>query len=144
MSRAKLQYVGDIIDRLKSYLNVQTDQELAETLGLSRNAISVWRHRENIDLPLIITKCSGLDLHWLITGEGQPRSTGTGTVSRTEIELLDQLRSYGWDTVEFLTIMVELHAVMAKLGLQLDYKDLIPNIVAGALKTKDSPVPSDK
>ncbi len=124
MSRAKLQYVGDLISRLKQHLQVETDAQLAESLGLSRNAISVWRHRENVDLPLIITKCSDLNLHWLITGVGEasaPESTG---VSETEATLLEQLRAYGWDTLELLSYLVELHALMHRYGRKVDVQSL--------------------
>ncbi|RKE02345.1 LexA family transcriptional regulator [Marinifilum flexuosum] len=62
----------EIIERLKSAYQLDTDSVLAEFLGVKRNTISSWKSRNTINYDLIFAKCDDLNLNWLITGEGQP------------------------------------------------------------------------
>jgi len=59
-----------IIERLKSYFQVDSDSKLAQILGVKPNTISTWKARHSVDWPLIFSKCDNLNLNWLLTGEG--------------------------------------------------------------------------
>lgn len=74
MSSKELHNVKEILQRLKVITNANTDTELASMLGVNQSTISVWKMRNSIDYDLIFTKCNNNDinLHWLLTGEGEP------------------------------------------------------------------------
>lgn len=55
-----------LIDRLKSYFQVNTLTELAEKLGVSITNISNWKSRNTMDWELIFTKCEKADFNWLL------------------------------------------------------------------------------
>lgn len=78
MSREKFHNVKKILERFKLITNTKTDTELANLLGIKQSTISVWKMRNSIDYELIFTKCNNLNinLHWLLTGEGEPYNTG--------------------------------------------------------------------
>jgi hypothetical protein len=59
-----------IIERLRKFFGVKNDTQLAYRLGVSQSAIALWRKRDTINYHLIITKCKGIDLNWLMTGHG--------------------------------------------------------------------------
>ena len=61
-----------IIPRVKQVLDVRTDAELAERLGVSHPTIAAWKARNNPDFRLIIDACleAGANLHWVVTGTG--------------------------------------------------------------------------
>lgn len=59
-----------IINEIKSYLNIKTDSEFADFLGVKQPTISTWRKRNTIDYDLIISKCNNINGHWLLTGKG--------------------------------------------------------------------------
>lgn len=61
---------SQIINEIKSHLNIKTDSELANELGVSQPTISAWRKRNTLDYELIITKCKIFNPEWLITGKG--------------------------------------------------------------------------
>ena len=61
---------NDILDRVKNAKKLNNDSKLAEYLSVKKNTISSWRSRNAIDLDLIIAKCNNINLHWLLTGEG--------------------------------------------------------------------------
>lgn len=69
MSREKLKKVV-ILDRIKKAYGFKTDAQLADFLGIKSTHLAVWRARDSINLDLIITKCSDLNLNWLLTGQG--------------------------------------------------------------------------
>lgn len=60
-----------IINKLKIHLNLNSDTELADFLGVKQNTISTWKSRNTMDYELIITKCDDINANWLITGEVQ-------------------------------------------------------------------------
>lgn len=77
-----------IISRIKSYLNIKTDSDLAHFLGIKQPTISSWRSRNTLDYDLIITKCNKIDANWLITGKGEMlRSDMVVAASITEQQL---------------------------------------------------------
>lgn len=81
MSREKLQYVNNILDRLKIAYGLKTDAALAGFLGLKPPAISNWRKRASIDYDLIFTKCDDINPGWILTGEGNVSHIDTGNAN---------------------------------------------------------------
>lgn len=61
----------DIILRLKTAMNIQSDNVLAEALGVSKGTLSNWKVRNSIDFALVFSKCKQISIDWLITGEGE-------------------------------------------------------------------------
>jgi len=59
-----------IIKHLKNYLKLDKDIELADFLGIKQSTLATWKHRGNIDVQLIISKCNNINPSWLLTGEG--------------------------------------------------------------------------
>ncbi|NVO08782.1 MAG: helix-turn-helix domain-containing protein [Bacteroidales bacterium] len=59
-----------IIERLKTYYQVDTDTSLASVLGIRQNTISSWRSRSAIDFELIIARCDNINFNWLFFDEG--------------------------------------------------------------------------
>lgn len=91
-----------LINRLKEYLQIKTDDALAKHLNLSASAISTWKARNTIDFQLIFAKCKGVDWNYLFTGlpcvysslaVGEPKEEYKATpISNTE--LLDIIEPY--------------------------------------------------
>jgi len=72
MSSKKALDVLNIITRLKKHLDLKKDTDLAFFLEVKQNTISAWKRRGNIDFSLIVSKCEGIDLNWLMYGEEKP------------------------------------------------------------------------
>ena len=66
---------GDVLDRLKQFLQIDKDADLARLLGEQPKKLGVWRLRDTVPLELLISFCSqeGLRLEWVLTGEGTAR-----------------------------------------------------------------------
>lgn len=60
----------EVIERLKNALSISTDTELANVLGVTKATVSNWRSRNSFDVRLLHTKCSHLNLDWVLTGRG--------------------------------------------------------------------------
>lgn len=60
----------EILDRLKIAVNVSSDSELANALGVSKSTISNWKNRKSIDYDLVFSFCEHINLDWLLTGRG--------------------------------------------------------------------------
>jgi SOS-response transcriptional repressor LexA len=71
METKNFQNVSGVIDRAKSVLGVSSDADFARVLGVLPSTITNWRSRNTINFPLIISKCSGVSLDWLINGFGE-------------------------------------------------------------------------
>jgi len=63
---------SDIIDRLKSVYEIDTDSAFAAFLGVSRSTVPTWKARNSINWELLFAKCDDINYNWLITGKGQP------------------------------------------------------------------------
>lgn len=61
---------GEMLDAIKSHLNMQKNTELAKFLGVSSQAVSNWYARNTFDAELIYTKCGSINADWLLTGIG--------------------------------------------------------------------------
>lgn len=60
----------EVILRLKKALNISTDIELANYLGISKSTLSNWKARNTLDLPLLFSLCEQISIDWLLTGKG--------------------------------------------------------------------------
>lgn len=58
-------------ERIKRALDVTTDKELGQVLDLNKSTLSMWKKREKVDYELLFNKCEHINLHWLLTGEGE-------------------------------------------------------------------------
>ena len=65
--------VGEVIERLKKYLNITTDAQLARVIGISAVTLSAWRYRNTIDIIKIHQICPDVNWNWLLNGEGEMR-----------------------------------------------------------------------
>lgn len=59
-----------ILNKIKTYLNIDTDTEFAKYLDIKPQVLSNWRKRNTFDIDLIYTKCENVDANWLLTGKG--------------------------------------------------------------------------
>ena len=62
---------SDILDRLKQTLNITTDVELANTLGIKKTTLSNWKARNSIDYNLVFSICEFINIDWLVFGRGE-------------------------------------------------------------------------
>lgn len=60
-----------ILNEIKSYLNISTNKEFAEFLGIKPTTLSMWYKRNTYDIELIFNKCEYLNSEWLLTGKGE-------------------------------------------------------------------------
>ena len=76
-----------ILNKIKSYLNLKSDTELANFLGIKPQVLSNWRARNTFDTELIYTKCVDIDANWLLTGEGEMLKSDNNTSVVAEPQL---------------------------------------------------------
>lgn len=108
------QNVVNILTRLREYLNLQSDADLARKLGVSPNALSNWKRRNTFDTDSIFTFCVDnlIDIDWLITGEGRPHKAGHSE----RIEESPTVYSHGEKKVENQAIPV--YDIRATAGIE--------------------------
>lgn len=91
----------EVLKRLSSALNTNSDVELANSLGVAKNTVSSWRSRNKIPYEKLVEVSvqHGISLDFLVLGCGEK--------SRLTIEELmhlktmdDQLLKYIWDKME--------------------------------------------
>lgn len=58
-----------ILSRIKLYLKLKSDKDLADFLGIKPNVLSNWYKRDSIDYDIIFTKCDFIDKNFLIDGK---------------------------------------------------------------------------
>ena len=58
-----------ILNRIKLYLKLKNDKDLAAFLGIKPNVLSNWYKRDSIDYDIIFTKCDFIDKNFLIDGK---------------------------------------------------------------------------
>lgn len=87
MSSKKLLEAKLILSRAKKFLGISRDLELAERLGIAQPTLSMWKSRGGMDLQGIITLCEGVDMNWLLFGEGEMEGSGSSEQETTYIEL---------------------------------------------------------
>lgn len=71
---------SEILERLKQVLNITTDVELANTLGIKKTTLSNWKTRNTIDYNLVFSICEQINIDWLVLGRGKSSFTETKTV----------------------------------------------------------------
>jgi hypothetical protein len=61
----------DVLARIKAELDLSTDNDLAEFMGLGLRRIHNWKHRNTIPTEEIVALCGreGLDLQYILTGD---------------------------------------------------------------------------
>lgn len=58
-------------------MKFDTDQQLADWLGVGNKVLSAWKKRNSRKAVAIISsKCRDLDLNWVLTGEGEMLNPG--------------------------------------------------------------------
>lgn len=72
-----------IISRLKSALNIETDKALSEYLGISKSTLSGWYARNTFDYDLVFEKCPYLSPSFLIYGDGVPFRNSSQVINQT-------------------------------------------------------------
>lgn len=60
-----------ILDRIKEAYALKSNAKLASFLGIPPTTLSSWYSRKTFDLDLIYEKCVGINLNWLLTGQGE-------------------------------------------------------------------------
>lgn len=75
-----------ILERLKIQLNIETDTDLADILGVKQNTISTWKARDSIDFEKIISICDkkSIDLNYVFLGIIQKQPSENVTKNVTE------------------------------------------------------------
>lgn len=79
----------DIIQRAKLFLNISTNKDFAQIIGVSENGISTWKKRKTLNIGKILLVCEGVNSTWLLTGSGNPNmkiSNETQSSTNTEKE----------------------------------------------------------
>ena len=79
----------EVILRLKKALNISTDIELANYLGISKSTLSNWKARNTLDLPLLFSLCEQISIDWLITGKGEMLKNSTPKSPEVLIKKVD-------------------------------------------------------
>lgn len=62
---------------MKTGLGLRTDADLARHLGIRSSTLANWRSRESLNYDTVFANREDLDLHWLLTGEGEMRRGAT-------------------------------------------------------------------
>ncbi len=62
--------VPGIILRTETAFGLSSDYQFAKFLGVRRSTVCNWKVRNSIDYELLFSKCKGINLNWLIWGEG--------------------------------------------------------------------------
>ena len=67
---------GEMLDAIKSHLNMNKNADFARFLGISSQAVSNWYSRNTFDAELLYTKCGFINPGWLLTGHGSMLKSG--------------------------------------------------------------------
>lgn len=62
--------MNSIIDRIKRAYHLDTDADVADFLDIKASTLSMQKNRGKLDIVRILEKCSDLNKHWLLDGEG--------------------------------------------------------------------------
>ena len=60
----------EILSEIKNYYNFNNDIQFANFLNISTQTLSQWEKENYFDLEVVYSKIRGINLYWLITGEG--------------------------------------------------------------------------
>ena len=62
---------GEMLNAIKTHLNMPKNADFARFLGISSQAVSNWYARNTFDAELIYTKCDFINADWLLSGRGE-------------------------------------------------------------------------
>lgn len=85
----------DIIKRLKEELNLKTDKELYELIGVSQGVFSNWKTRNSIPYSEITTLCfeKNIDMKFILTGKKDSNSLKNDeNLSKTQKEITEKIK----------------------------------------------------
>ena len=91
----------EVINRLKIAINMQKDKDLADYLEVDKSTLSNWKSgNRELDYNLLFSKCKQINLHWLLTGEGdimpgKEVETSINTSSKNLIPFYDDVSTIG-------------------------------------------------
>jgi hypothetical protein len=91
-----MNYFEEIIIKLKKELNLTTDKELYEYMGIMQGTFTNWRRRNSIPYEQIITICFNekLDLNYIFSNkELEKTSKNDRKLSKTQKEILTKLNN---------------------------------------------------
>lgn len=60
-----------VLNKIKTEEGIKKSIELAEYLDIKPNTLSIWIHRNSIQIDKIISKCSDFDFNWLFRTDSQ-------------------------------------------------------------------------
>jgi transcriptional regulator with XRE-family HTH domain len=66
-----------LVKRLKKIVGIKTDSEFADNLGIKLETLSSWKKRNAPDFRLLLELSLqlGININWLLTGEGSELTT---------------------------------------------------------------------
>ena len=89
MSNEKTLDAIEIIERVKEASGIRTDTSLAKALNVRQSTVASWRKRGNINLPVIIALCDGVNLNWLLFGEGARQTERVDPLAEKVMAMLE-------------------------------------------------------
>lgn len=69
-----------ILNNIQSHYGFEKDAKFAEFLGIPPQNLSKWKNRCTFDAELIYTKCTEINAHWILTGEGEMLKKDDSTI----------------------------------------------------------------
>lgn len=126
--------VKSIFDRLKREFGLKNDAALARFMNIQPRKLSVWKLRNFVPYELLTTVCSvnGLNLDWVISGEGPPRRS-SGAEPPVADHVAEKRASYGSDSLRWQ--IVQMLRELDEKEVQ-DVKKLIEDKISAAAYRK--------
>ena len=106
-----------VLARAKQALDVKTDRELADCIGVPRETVVSWKRRGSIPAKhLSAMTAYRISLDWLLTGKGHPGDTG-------EFGLDEKGNEKGQFTLDAEVLWVALNVILRELEISPDEYD---------------------
>lgn len=129
-----MQNAKGVIKRLKDFLNIKTDLELSQVLGVKPNTISSWKKRNSLQFETIIALCkkNNIDLNDLFYSESNAFKPEISKISK-EVRLISSeiYFQYLMDpvaTVNNLPIYSFPFAEDVEIGFQVISENMAPTV----------------
>jgi len=120
------------IERIKEHLNLKTDIQLSEFLGLSSNTLNMWKRRGTLDLQLIYSKVPNISLDWVLNGVGESSIKQTSVLNSAVADIKHTAQRMATDpfrdVMKYVNQPVEEYGSPAEEILTSDEKYRIPII----------------
>ena len=92
-----------IINRLKIYLNIESDTDLAKYLGIKTNTLANWKKRNSFDIEILFTKCEFVFADWFINGDfKKSEECNEVEILKTKISEMEKLLNEKERTIQIL------------------------------------------